>query len=164
MVVLTSIVPATSSFVDWQQGRMLHVSIRIVRVTAISAQRQGGMLAMMVMDLISAVVELGDLVLESVGLLVALGGGQSVNAVAYGDGSALWDQLRVRRGGRTVDFKLGCPFHQPGYPLGLCFPAVPSTSSYPCACHTMCLFSPPAVQTTTAANYVPVDPNTCLSL
>eukprot|EP00978_Attheya_sp_CCMP212_P023991 scaffold74665_cov57-Attheya_sp.AAC.1 len=79
IAVSTSIAPATGSFLDRQQGRMLPVSIWIVQVPVISAQRQGvsgsegGMLA--AVDLISAVVELDDLV-ESVDWLVALGGGQ----------------------------------------------------------------------------------------
>eukprot|EP00978_Attheya_sp_CCMP212_P020624 scaffold59225_cov26-Attheya_sp.AAC.1 len=80
MAVLTSIAPATESFLDRQQGRTLPIFIRIVPVADILAQRlglsgsEGGMLA--AVDLISAVVELDDLV-ESVDLLVALGGGQS---------------------------------------------------------------------------------------
>eukprot|EP00978_Attheya_sp_CCMP212_P020543 scaffold58951_cov50-Attheya_sp.AAC.2 len=80
MAVLTSIAPATGSFLDRQQGRTLPISIRIVRVAEISAQRlgmsgsEGGMLA--AVDLISAAVELDDLV-ESVELFVAFGGGQS---------------------------------------------------------------------------------------
>eukprot|EP00978_Attheya_sp_CCMP212_P043298 scaffold280075_cov31-Attheya_sp.AAC.1 len=80
MAVSTSIAPATGSFLDWQQGRTLPISIRIVRVAELSAQRlgmsgsEGGMLA--VVDLISAAVELDDL-MELVELLVALGGEQS---------------------------------------------------------------------------------------
>jgi hypothetical protein len=39
--VLTLIEPATGSFLDRQQGRTLPASIKIVRVAAISARRQG---------------------------------------------------------------------------------------------------------------------------
>eukprot|EP00978_Attheya_sp_CCMP212_P022610 scaffold67693_cov45-Attheya_sp.AAC.2 len=74
MAVLTSIAPATGSFLDRQQSWMLPASTRIIRVAVILTQRQGGKLA--AVDLVSAAVELDDLV-ESVELLVGLGGGQS---------------------------------------------------------------------------------------
>eukprot|EP00978_Attheya_sp_CCMP212_P027835 scaffold94183_cov43-Attheya_sp.AAC.1 len=93
MAVSTSIALATGSFLDRQQGRTLPISIRIVWVAEILAQRlgmssgsEGGMLA--AVDLISAAVELDDIV-ESVELLVALGGGQSAKVfTSFGYGWA----------------------------------------------------------------------------
>eukprot|EP00978_Attheya_sp_CCMP212_P015905 scaffold41187_cov43-Attheya_sp.AAC.1 len=74
MAMSTSIAPATGSFLDRQQGQTLPASIRIIWFADILARRQGGMLA--TVDLVSVVVELDDLV-ESMELLVALGGGQA---------------------------------------------------------------------------------------
>eukprot|EP00978_Attheya_sp_CCMP212_P022257 scaffold66137_cov65-Attheya_sp.AAC.2 len=80
IAVSTSIALATGSFLDHQQGRTLPASIWIVWVVATLAKIQGGMLA--VVDLVSAAVELDDLV-ESVELLVALGGGQSGGNLSF---------------------------------------------------------------------------------